>query len=787
MRYLLLLAIVLVELGSRHYTRGSSLDRDGQQAVSCPNECSGQGACLNKAHAGYIGVCSCFPGFGGPDCSLRMCPGGKAWVDYPVSNDRAHNNFTECSNMGTCDRSTGNCACRFGFGGPACDTLLCPLGPSHSYDSKPIGGSPCGGNGRCISLRQAAATQDYVNFFNYTVYTDWDADMIYGCACNKGFEGNACQKRSCPKGIDPKVPAVNEVQLLDCQCSSSYCSGGLYLSFRNQQTAFIPYDASRQLVRFRLQQLSTLEQVSVKFTLQTKLCTTAGSSLRIEFKQPKGNVEAIQVRTQGGLSNANNVVKIVTSGAYSSIDVNSASNDGTYSYAPCSNRGECDYSRGVCVCYPGFRSSNGAGLSGSRGDCGFQQLSNLNISFGLRPYSYNETFPDAWRSQSSVTKLAYSNGCPFTNFGGVCNGQGICASATLTCMCNIGWEGPRCDRKSCGKAKTWFGDVGLLHSHWSVCGGVGECDYNTGNCVNCGGNFGVFAGTRCQFLTCPVNSSGVVCSGHGQCLSMKNLAATAYTDSKVLAGYTYNNAWDSDSIYGCSCYRSPTVDNVFTEKFDYFTPMMGNVAETGADVTSMFYRGPWANAATDFAGYLCANARCPRGDNPETRNDWNEVQSLVCQANMGSFTLTFRENTTEPIHYNSTASDLETSLQALPTIRRVNITVLSSGWSGKSPQRVCSASGNTTLYVEFQTEFGDLPLLRIANNKLGLRNSTATIPGTVSISEYQKGTKEDVECSRQGVCDETIGVCSCFGGYTSSNGSTNTPGGRGDCSFKLVY
>jgi hypothetical protein len=48
---------------------------------------------------GSIGICNCFPGFHGYDCSLRVCPASTAWVDFPTLNDSAHANFVECSNM----------------------------------------------------------------------------------------------------------------------------------------------------------------------------------------------------------------------------------------------------------------------------------------------------------------------------------------------------------------------------------------------------------------------------------------------------------------------------------------------------------------------------------------------------------------------------------------------------------------------------------------------------------------------------------------------------------------
>jgi hypothetical protein len=89
--------------------------------------------------------------------------------------------------------------------------------------------------------------------------------------------------------------------------------------------------------------------------------------------------------------------------------------------------------------------------------------------------------------------------------------------------------------------------------------------------------------------------------------------------------------------------------------------------------------------------------------------------------------------------------------------------------SGNESSSLCDSSSGSIIYIEFLTEFGDLPLM------------TSTQP--INITEYQTGSKEDLECSGQGICSESTGICRCRSGYGSSNGSLLAVGERGDCSY----
>lgn len=90
--------------------------------------------------------------------------------------------------------------------------------------------------------------------------------------------------------------------------------------------------------------------------------------------------------------------------------------------------------------------------------------------------------------------------------------------------------------------------------------------------------------------------------------------------------------------------------------------------------------------------------------------------------------------------------------------------------------------------VEFLTEHGDVPLLladvsRLDMNGEHIFDSVYTGNFLMNVTEVQKGTTQDVECSGMGICNHDTGVCRCMEGFFSSNGSIYAPGETGDCSY----
>ena len=144
--------------------------------AECPNACSGHGSC------GVFLMCQCYPNWMGSDCDDRVCPFGKSFMDSPkgdldgsqhissasstvlVGSDIYHagtqeefpsmkdsigtqlqqtgHEYAECSNVGICDRATGECKCFQGFAGSACSRTVCP--------------NDCSGHGVCVSIKDMA-------------------------------------------------------------------------------------------------------------------------------------------------------------------------------------------------------------------------------------------------------------------------------------------------------------------------------------------------------------------------------------------------------------------------------------------------------------------------------------------------------------------------------------------------------------------------------------------------------------------------------------------------------
>jgi len=677
----------------------------------------------------------------------------------------------ECSNRGICNRQNGKCKCMNGFTGSACERLTCS--------------NDCNQNGVCYTMKDLSSKTRNIYSKKYTYNNIWDSEKIQGCYCDYPYTGYDCSIHLCPSGDDPlTLNQVNEIQLIKCTSTT----GSFTLFYNGISSLSIPYNANVNMIKNALLSIPFLTDIKVTFSqIHGTACQLKTNIISIEFIQQFGIQYPLVPYPDPNFINSGGVILISADGITKFTDVSSKqfiSRKGTKENALCSNRGTCNLIEGTCECFNSngdvYDSSNGYGIVGTRGDCGYVL--------------------------SSTSSLGIST-CP-----GViqCSGHGVCDENSYQCYCSNGWSGGDCSLMTCPSGMSWFAyptaDESAHINDYEVCSNMGICNMITGKCQCRDG----FYGEACEYLTCGGGEDNI-CNGHGRCMSMQELAIWSVNNGDS-TNYQYgsdpNNylTWDYNRIHGCLC-------------------------DDG------------------YSGYDCSLKDCPRGDDPGTYRDHDEVQLLQCIANHGNFTLTFRQYTTKVLSCNITSIELQEALNELPSITNVNVYFIHDGvpvngtlnyikpseispdgnpaWgyirevhhksdeNGKNismeffpydekvpyvntiNSRFCMTDGTQIAIIDFDYDHGNLPeIIPDTSYLIDYIHSSSGYPGSGVIHTYSdgesilglksiKGTTENDICNNRGICDTKTGNCQCFPTWTSSNGKRQGDKGlTGDCGYR---
>jgi len=533
----------------------------------------------------------------------------------------------------------------------------------------------------------------------------------------------------CHFGDDPMTTGqLDAVQLLRCDFLAT--STPLFtLSFDGETTHALSGDMTAEDLESELQALSTIGAVQVEFDSHDNSVT----ALCNEFGTPRSNsVVKITFLSEFGdlpqLSPLNPDGSELDATKASRIQVASAGGELTRS--------------GDGATLTSVSSTKEASFCSNRGTCdvstGHCRCFTGFISSDGR--GNPGTRGDCGHDKDPITS------CP--GIGIECSGHGICTGhPEYTCSCSEAWQGGDCSQRLCPFSNAWFDHPiadDVAHSP-AECSNKGICNRISGMC-ECQP---LFEGEACERMTCPGKLPELgVCNGHGRCLKMEELAEYSQLNGDAVDasyGMTPNLAatWDYDKVFGCLC-------------------------DSG------------------WQGYDCALKVCPTGDDVTTTGQQDEVQSLTCRyigtvSTPPTFQLKFRQQTTAPIAYTATAQEVQNALEALSSVSHLRDVTFES-----TPilDQACTTGAGTIIHIIFDTENGDLPPITVGGP--GYREGTDLSFGGSSASEVVKGTTENAECSGRGICDHNTGICRCFQGFGSSNGSGGA-GGIDDCGYREPY
>jgi hypothetical protein len=161
---------------------------------------------------------------------------------------------------------------------------------------------------------------------------------------------------------------------------------------------------------------------------------------------------------------------------------------------------------------------------------------------------------------------------------------------------------------------------------------------------------------------------------------------TSYGLPSLTRRYTYNTTGVNGSVVGNDWDLYYAGSGIIAEALEEETPTVGYNRWWDFDQI----QGCLCDEG--YSGPDCSLWTCPTGDDPLTgTNDavaagaayqFNELQNITCNATGGSFTVTFRRHTSEPILYDDDVKQITAKIGAMPSIGGVSVVM--QYWGGQA-------------------------------------------------------------------------------------------------------
>jgi hypothetical protein len=358
------------------------------------------------------GLYRCEPGFTGSDCTQHTCPyslafatgntamdwlytpsnarevasvengdsGGQRryWKDTTFENQHV---YKECGGRGLCDRSTGECKCFGSFTGEGCKRTTCP--------------NDCSGHGVCLTdansfyyLGQTPSNAygdelpDYAKVWGTSTWGNhWTWLKFQQCHCDRGYEGDDCSLRQCPKGDDPETECDdekgNDVQHAECEYQGDAKAAFISMKFEDQfggvyttrPIMLAQFDGgagmtaaeNAESIQNALEALPNfaIPSVEVDYSIKDDGDDEGKPSFSITFtdghNSGKQKLIGISVSTACDSGAQPKFKTTEDDGDIACLVTRQSADNGDYKeQATCSNRGVCDSGTGRCTCFDGF-------------------------------------------------------------------------------------------------------------------------------------------------------------------------------------------------------------------------------------------------------------------------------------------------------------------------------------------------------------------------------------------------------------------------------------------------